>query len=284
MRAFDVCARGFAEFHPEDAARVIEIHPVSEAAAFLDDLPVAAASRVVERMSPAAGADCLNSVSAERGAAIVESLVPTIAAAFLRRMTPDRQEALSCLLAEDLKNRLRQLMMFPPESIGSIADPGVLSLPQDVTIGEALRQLRRHKGAVHHHVYVIDRTQRLSGVVHIRDLVTGQPKTPLSTVMDPLRARLFAASSVANAVGHAAWREVDTLPVVDESGILLGMVRYRQVRQLEPTLAAHSVVDTLLSLGELYWMGLSAFLPRTTTGAEVRESSGETQQGNQHHG
>jgi magnesium transporter len=284
MRASEVCARGFAERHPEDAARVIELHPVSEAAAFLEELPVAVASRVVERMSPAAGADCLASVGTERGAAIVDSLRPAIAAALMRRMRPEQQEALSSLLQQEVKTRFLRLMTFPPESIGSIADPGVLSLPQDVTLGEALRQLRRHRGAVHHHVYVIDRTQRLIGVVHIRDLVTGRAKNALSTVMQPLRARLSAGSSVANAAGHTAWREVDTLPVVDGSGVLLGMVRYRQVRQLEPAFAAQSVMHTLLSLGELYWMGLSTFLPGVAIGADIHESSGETLQGNQQHG
>jgi magnesium transporter len=284
MRASEVCARGFVERHPADAARVIELHPISEAAAFLEELPIAVASRVVERMSPASGADCLVSVSTERGAAIVESLLPAIAAALLRRMRPEQQEELSSLLQEDMKDRFRRLMTFPPESVGSLADPGVLTLPQDVTLGEALRQLRRHRGAAHHHVYVIDRTQRLIGVVHIRDLATGQAKDVLSTVMQPLRAQLSAGISAASAAGHTAWRDVDTLPVVDESGTLLGMVRYRQLRQLEPAFAAHNVVDTLLRLGELYWMGLSTLLPGVARSADVHESPRETLQGNQQHG
>jgi len=281
MRAQQVCARGFAERHPEDAARLIELRPVAESATFLEELPAAAAAGVVERMSPAAAADCLASMSPERGATVVESLPPAIAAALLRRLRPEQQEGVLTLLPAEAMDGFRRLLSYPKDTVGSITDPGVLALPRDVSVGAALRQLRRHHGAAHHHVYVVDRAMCLVGVIHIRDLVSGRSKDTLSTIMRPARARLSASSRLASAVAHPAWRGVDTLPVTDESGVLLGMVRHRQVRQFDSVDAASGIATTLLGLGELYWIGLSAFLPGVASGTEPLEPPLESSQGSQ---
>jgi magnesium transporter len=279
MRAQHVSARGFAERHPEDAARLIELQPAAESAAFLEELPAAAAAGVVQRMSPTAGADCLASMSPEPAAAIVESLPAAIGVALLRRTAPARRDAMLSHLSEEATDRFGRLLSFPEGSVGSVTDPGVLALPQDVSVGEALRQLRRHHGTAHHHVYVIDRALRLVGVIHLRDLVGGRSKDVLSTVMQPVRAHLAGASRITGAAAHPAWRDVDTLPVTDESGVLLGMVRARHLQRLASTAAPGDITDTLLSLGELYWIGLSAFLPGVASDAEVFESPIAASQG-----
>jgi magnesium transporter len=268
MRAQHLCARGFAESHPEDAARLIELHPVAESAAFLEELPAAAAAGVVERMSPTAGADCLASMSPEPGAAIVQSLLPAIAVALLRRIPPAQQDAMLSHLSEESRDRFGRLLSFPEGSVGSVTDPGVLALPQDASVGEALRHLRRYRGTAHHHIYVVDRAQRLVGVMHLRDLVGGRSKDEISATMQPVRARLAGTSRITDAAAHRAWHDVDTLPVTDESGVLLGMVRGRHLRQLDSAPSSSGVADTLLGLGELYWVGLSAFLPGVASGPE----------------
>ncbi|MDH3458961.1 MAG: CBS domain-containing protein [Gemmatimonadota bacterium] len=261
MRAQTVCARGFAETHPEDAARLIEQYAASESAAFFEQLPADSAAGVIERMSPAMGADCLAAMSPARGAAALTALPPRVAVALLRRMTPAQQDTLLSTLPADTTDRLRRLLSYREDTVGSITDPGVLALPQDLSVGEALRQLRRHHATAHHHVYVVDRTQRLVGVLHIRDLLSESSKATLTSIMRSAHISLTATTRLTTAAVHPGWREVDTLPVSDDTGVLLGMVRYRQLRQLEAMAGPGSLADTLLGLGELYWMGLSTFLP-----------------------
>ena len=154
-----------------------------------------------------------------------------------------------------------RLLSYPEDTVGSITDPGVLALAEDVSVGEALRQLRRFHGAAHHHVYVVDRAQHLVGVVHLRDLVGNRHREALAAIMQPTRAYLAARSRIATAAAHPAWREVDTLPVADDSGVLLGMVRHRQLRHVDDAAGPGGITGTLLGLGELYWMALSTFLP-----------------------
>lgn len=261
MRAQSVCARGFVEAHPEDAARLIEQYPAAEAVPFLETLPPASTAEVLERMSPAAGAEGLAHLNPASGAAVLAALRPRVAVALLRRVPPAQQDSLLSTLAPDTATRFKRLLAYPDDTVGSITDPGVLALPQDVAANEGLRQLRRHRETAHHHIYVVDRVHQLVGVLHIRDLVSANPKATLGSIMRAATLGLVATTRLTTAAAHPAWRALDTLPVTDETGVLLGMVRYRQLRQLEATVGPGSLADTILGLGELYWMGLSTFLP-----------------------
>lgn len=281
MRPEHVCARRFVGTHPDDAARLIEQHHARECAAFLEEIPARDAAGVLARMNQAVAADCLQSMRPDRGAAVIAQLVPAVAAALLRRLPAERRDEMLAVLQGDMQMRVRSLLAYPENTVGSITDPGVLALPGDVSVGEALRQLRRFHGAAHHHVYVVDRGQRLTGVVHLRALVGSRHREALRNVMQPARAYLSARSRLATAAGHPAWRELDTLPVADDSGMLLGMVRQRQLRDVSAPTGPGALAGALLGLGELYWVGLSAFLPVAT--ADKGAPDAESSEGGRHH-
>jgi magnesium transporter len=257
----EICARRFVEDHPEEAARLIEQAPLATAAPYLDGLPTAAAAGVLERMNPAVAAHCIAIMSPHQTAAAMARIAPAITTALLRRLAPARRDELLPLLPADLEARCRRLLSYPEGTVGAVTDPGVLALSEDVSVGDALRHVRRFHTVAHHHVYVVDRTHQLQGVVHLRALVGRRPRDPLADVMQPTRAQLAARSRLATAAAHPGWQEFDALPVADESGVLLGMVRHRQLRQLDAPPEAGGLANALLGLGELYWMTLSSWVP-----------------------
>ena len=62
---------------------------------------------------------------------------------------------------------------------------------------------------------------------------------------------------------HPGWRRFPDLPVVDESGVLLGLIRYSAFRELELDRREgreRSVVNIAVVLGQLYWAGSSQLL------------------------
>jgi magnesium transporter len=261
MRAHEVCGQGFAKTHPTDAARVVEQYSAHEAAAFLEELPAATAASVLERMSPVAGASCLANMDLQPGAAVTGALSPAVAVALLRRLTQAQRGPLVSALPDDRKDRFHLLLSYDETTVGSITDPGVLALPVDLSVGQALRQLRRYPTTTHHHVYVVDRAHRLVGLLHIRDLVSARSQRTLAGIMQPADATLAAMSRLTSAASHPAWRHMDTLPVIDDAGMLLGIVRHRQFRHLDAMGGSGDITGTILSLGELYWLWLSTLFP-----------------------
>lgn len=106
-------------------------------------------------------------------------------------------------------------------------DPSVVSLPIDSTIGEAIETLRRSPPEAVYYLYVVDRERRLVGVVTLRDVVLAAPRTPLERIVKRDVVSVRGHTDRAELAG--LMRGFVALPVVDEAGRLLGVVRHGEV-------------------------------------------------------
>jgi magnesium transporter len=259
--AVQLCARRFAETHPEDAARLLEQSPSADAASILSELPSKVGASVVNQMNLAAGAEILSLLSLEQAAAVAAEAPLSSAASMLRRLDATRRAELVAALPEDRREQLDRLLAYEDGTVGAVTDPEVLAIPSDLTSEAAQRLLLRRTGTFHHQLYVVDRARRLLGYLHVRDLVRAASKTPVTSIMRPPTVRLQAGARLASSISLAAWRDLDAIPVVDNTGILLGILRHRQLRQLGAKPMPSGLTDTLVGLSELYWLGLSTLLP-----------------------
>ena len=263
MRADLRLAARFAADHPEEAAAAMEPLSFADAAAPLAELDAAGAAQLVAHLSATLAADCLQTLPARLVGALLGGLPRDLAARILTRASDETRRLWLAELPEEHAEFLRRKLRYPPGTAGALVDPLVLALPEDLSVAEAQKQLRRSAERAYYYVYVVDREQRLVGALDLRELLLADSKETLGAVMQRDLERLPAHADLATVTGHAGWREFDALPVVDGAGVFFGIIRHRTVRQLSASGAGEGgrpVVQTLVSLGELYWAGLSAFL------------------------
>jgi Mg/Co/Ni transporter MgtE len=261
MSAIQYCARRFAEAHPEDSARVLEQSQSTDTAPFLAELPAEVAALVMGNMSLAAAAENLSLLTSERAVAVASELPVGSLALVLRRIDPARRTEILAALPDDRGKQVARLLEYASGTVGAAVDPEVMAIPSDVTNETARRLLRRRGGLFHHQLYVVDRSRRLMGFVHVRDLVRATPSEPISNIMRPATVRLQANARLASALSHHAWRDMDAIPVVDRTEVLLGILRHRQLRRLGSQPRESGIARTLLDLSEVYWIGLSSLFP-----------------------
>ncbi|KPJ85824.1 MAG: hypothetical protein AMS18_16030 [Gemmatimonas sp. SG8_17] len=272
MRAATLSARRFARSHSEDAARMLEQYNPAEAAAFLDRVPSATAAHVLDHMSPLHGAACLGSMEPERARDVAISIAPSILAGLLRRLPPETRGLLLDPAPVELRQLVERLLTFPEGTVGAATDPDITTMPGDLSVTEAKRRLRRHTSKLHHQIYIVGGNRQLVGVLHVRELMRADSKVAVSSMMQRATVTLRASGRLASTYFHPAWNRMDAIPVVDESGMLVGVLRHRQMRRLQSSPSAGGLVGALLGLGELYWVGLTAFLP-VAAGAQSTESA-----------
>jgi len=264
METEHLFAQSFLIVHPEEAAAELERLSSSDAAAFLADTPPQVAATALRRMSPFSAAACLSSLAAEPAGLILTALPLDSAAALLRRLESSAQERLLTGISSNVATSLRLLLHYPEGSAGALLDPQALALPEDIPASDALERIRQTPQHVLYYLYVVNREQTLVGVLNLRELMLASPTALLHAVMRPHVARLVARADRAAIVSHSAWRDIHALPVVDDAGVFLGAIRYETLRRLEDESAANrqtqNAVATLLSVGELYWTGLSHIL------------------------
>ena len=279
MRAEELLGIEFLRTHPEDAARVLERFAPAESAGLLSGTPSLVAAAIVEHMVLTGAASCLAAMPVESAATILAEMSLDQSAALLRRVPNDVAERIIERAPRNVVTAaLRMLVAYPEGTAGALVDPTILTLPVDLSCAEALERVRREPKNAIYYLYVVDREQRLVGVLNLRELMLAEGAQPLAKAMHSTVARLRSDAGEEEILAHPGWREYHALPVVDETGRFVGGIRYETLRRLEhgrsEAATVNPLVATAMSFGEMYWISLRGVIAGVGDLAARRESGG----------
>lgn len=256
-------AESFAASRPADAARVLDALTEEELGDFLDlcDVPVAAgvigamsplfASRYLSRATDSRAADILNAVSFECGAGL------------LRRLSSDDRDRVLSLVADERRRHLAKLLRYPELTAGALMEPRVASFHPEQTVEQVVGDVHRRGSEIRYYIYVTGEDQVLRGVLSLRELVGAPRGASLGSIMVSPVDHLLARTHKSAILAHPAWRRFPLLPVVGDSGRLVGVFRYETLRMLEGhpnDEPESSPLGVTLALGELFWFGASGLI------------------------
>ncbi|QUM78255.1 magnesium transporter [Moritella sp. 24] len=161
------------------------------------------------------------------------------------RSLPDSiyQEVITQMDTQD-RHRLETAMAYPEDTAGSIMDTDTITLRPDVTVDVILRyiRLRGELPEATDTLYVVDKDDRLIGDVPLAMLLTTDPNSVISTIMDREAETLPATldtSEVAKLFERHDWISA---PVLDDSGKLLGRITIDDVVDIIRENAEHDMM------------------------------------------
>lgn len=228
-RSTGLVIRSFAERHPEDAARALEALPPEDAAAILGDLPLRTRGRVVEKLVPATAAALLQRLGADATRALLESVDPRRAAVILRQLEEALRGATLAGLPARAAARIRDLLVYPPDTAGGLMDPQVGSVPIDLSVAEALAALRKAPRSTLYYLYVTDRDGRLAGVLNMRELMLASPRDPIAPLVQRDIVSVHGTDDRETVADLVRKHRFIAVPVVDEDDRLMGVVKHDEV-------------------------------------------------------
>ncbi len=218
--------------HPADVAEELSDLPLEEQVSRIQSLPLEDAAAALAEMEGDDQVEILENIDSDLAAQIVSEMSPDDAADVLDELEEEhRDELLNNLETEDA-DELRRLMKFDPDTAGGIMNTEVVILEENLTVDEAIQQIRREieDKELPYYAFVVDDSEHLIGVLSLRDLLTAKPGTLLH---DALRNRnVISVPSdadkleVAQLLSHYNFMAI---PVVDKENHLLGVVTYDDV-------------------------------------------------------
>lgn len=255
-------AQALVRNSPKRAAAKVAAASPEEIAELLHVIDTESATILLRNLAPLVGAQALALMTPEAAGRLVERLGPQRAAVLIGRMEKAPASRLMGQLEANTQTICRRLLNYRPDQAASRMDPLAPAVSLQATAAQALELVRRAADNALHYVYVLDDEHRLVGVVSMRELMLSPPATLVSTIMTPSPERLHADDPLSSVVVNPGWRRTHALPVVDEQGRYLGVIRYSMFRTLEAELGhSHSGPDaakTADALAELLWLGTSA--------------------------
>jgi Mg/Co/Ni transporter MgtE len=267
----------FMKDHPAEAARILEDLNIPDVVSFIGEIPTDLAVKIFRHLERYSAVRCLEELDVERSATIVEKVPPEIAVVFFRRIRKELREPILNGMSKDISSILRGMLRYPEDTAGALVNPLSFSLPEDITVAEAMKRVKKGAEKTSYYLYVVKRDQTLSGVINMRELMLADPEEHLASVMHADVVRLSAEANLRAILDHPGWASCHALPVVDHDGVFMGAIRYTVLRRIEVDDQGGRVSKQALAasnaLGELYRIGLTGLLRSASEAAMHRKEN-----------
>jgi len=225
--------------HPAEAAELLDALPAAALEAAVGDLDADALAAVMEHLGPLRDQALFDLLSSERQQEILGLATPRLVIALLGELPQERREALLAALRPSVRDDLNRLLAFPENTAGRLMERSFLGAQAQASVGETLRRLQESPIRRARSLFIVTADQRLAGRVDLQDLALAGADEPLRNHMQPAEDVVTAMAPREELVALLERSRLDTVPVVDAEGRLIGVVRYRALfRAIEDVASA----------------------------------------------
>lgn len=165
-------------------------------------------------------------LSAGKVREILNEMPPDDRTSFFGELKGDVVKRLIILLAPEERREALSLLGYPEDSVGRLMTPDYITVKEHWTITRILDHIRRYGSGSEtiDVLYVIDSEGKLIDDIRIKDILLAHPDTQVGNLIDNRIIALNANDPQEEAVTVFRMNNRVALPVVDEQGIMLGIV------------------------------------------------------------
>lgn len=199
---------------PEDAGTIINHLSIGRSAAAFRILDFPLQEDVIRTLSPAKIAELMNELPADDRTAFLEELPSEAVKELIKLLDPEERRITLYLLG------------YKENSVGRIMTPDYIAVREEWSVKEVLDYIREHgkDSETIDVIYVIDEKGQLLDDFRIREFLLVSPDTVVHTLMDDRFVSLHANDDQEEAIQVFRMENRVALPVVDDQGVLLGIV------------------------------------------------------------
>lgn len=216
------------EYHPADIADVLDDMSPEEAVIIFDLLSDEVASEVLDETGSLVRQELVEKVDDERLADLLDELPMDDAAEFLDDLPEDTATRLLGLMEPDEAEEVLELLGYQDETAGRLMTRDVAALRRYWTVAEALQFLRslvmEDEAETVYYLYVVDRENKLIGVVPIRALLMAQTDATIESIMIPEVFSVQVTADQEELAEVVSRYDFVAIPVVDMDNHFLGVV------------------------------------------------------------
>lgn len=219
------------ELPEEVQAIVFRLLPQAHATEVLEYLGPEEQERIIRSLGNEEAAGILNDMSSDDRTALLEELPPAVVTQLLTLLSPKEQQI------------ARTLLGYPEGSVGRLMTTEFLMVRPEWTIGECLDFIRANgnDSETLNFIYVTDASNHLIDDVHIREFLLRPLNTKVADIHDNRFIALRVADSAETALSLFKKYDRNTLPVVDSSDTLLGIVTVDDILDVQEEVTTEEI-------------------------------------------
>jgi CBS domain-containing protein/sporulation protein YlmC with PRC-barrel domain len=215
-----------SSLHPADLAEIISEVSEKERTALFGSLDLETAAEALHELDPKVQANIIGDLSKEQASDILERMPPDEAADVLGDLPEAKAQELINLMEREEAEDVQELLEHEEDTAGGLMTTEFLSYPQDMTVEEAIKELRLEAPDVEtiYYLYIMDEREHLAGVISLKNLILARPEARLKDIMKKPVKTLPLDAAENDVAEFISKYNLLAAPVVDENKAMRGIV------------------------------------------------------------
>ena len=223
-----------AEMHPADIANIISHIPHKHISTVLISLDSETAGEAIHELDPEMRRRVISQLDSEQASDIIEDMAPDEAADVLGDLPEEKAQELLKLMDEEEAEDIMELMVHEEDTAGGLMNSEYLYIADDLTIEDALAQVRLLAPDVEtaYYIYILDTDEKPLGVITLKDLLMKSPDTKVADIMTTNLKTVQVEAEPEEILEIIAKYNLLAVPVLDEEEKMAGIVTVDDILEL----------------------------------------------------
>jgi len=213
-------------FEPADIAEVWAEFSVDEKLKLFSVLNTKLAADIFEFLREDQMVELLDNLTTERKVDILNEMSPDDRTDLFAILPAEEVEKLIPLLEPDEQKRARELLAYKANTAGGLMTTDYIAVSENVNIANVLKELRIKARDIDfiQNIYVVDKVNRLQGIVPLKNLLTTSPHRKVERVMDTYFPSVGLEMDQEDVARVFEKYDIPSLPVLDKLGRIKGVI------------------------------------------------------------
>jgi CBS domain-containing protein/sporulation protein YlmC with PRC-barrel domain len=215
-----------SDLHPADIADIISKISHEEGVAFFEGLDPDVAAESLHELQPEVQKSIIGSLDKDFASDIVERMPPDEAADLLGNLPSEKAKELLESIEKDEAQDIQELLGHEEDTAGGLMTNEFIAYGPELKVIDAIEKFKinAHDIETVYYIYIVDENYKLLGVTSLRDMLLSSPDTPLPEIMETKMKTVTPDTDQQTVAEIISKYNLLAIPVVDENGILLGIV------------------------------------------------------------
>ncbi|HEY9086160.1 MAG TPA: CBS domain-containing protein [Candidatus Tyrphobacter sp.] len=215
-----------ARLHPSELAEVIGDLSKREALAIVQQLDDETAADAFEHLDRDTQKSLIEDIGTERAADIIEEMDSDDAADLIADLSEEERRKLLGEMSTFTAHELRELAKYPDDTAGGLMTTDFVWIYPHRTTEATINKIRQigPNSEFIYYLYVVDKRDRLLGVLSLRALLLALPTAFIERVMETDVITVGPEMPAVEVAATIAKYDLLAVPVLHETGKLLGIV------------------------------------------------------------
>lgn len=214
------------ELHPADVAEILLELDDENQVKFFSILSWEQAGKVLEEVNSETFIELLGILRREHKILILDQIAQDDMVDLIAELSEEkRKEIISLLDLEDAKS-VRELLVYDEDTAGGIMTKEFITVRKDISIYQAIEDLREMAGDAEtiYYVYVVDRSGSLVGVLSLRELIINKPNSIVEDIMHEQVISVNLRTDQEDVARAVSKYDLLAIPVVDDNNRIMGII------------------------------------------------------------